>query len=240
MTGARIAVNSYPAEKVPDISGWMSANDLRKRAVAAAGLTEGMFLKEKVGQGSEGAYYKFELLGADDRIYSVQLSAKNGMLLQYSVEEPAAEDADSENPRDVLPPEEAQRRALERVGAVTPDAVIFTKTKQTGAVYLVAFTLDDGTQYTIELNAHTGIINTCDVIRVSADTSGAIGMLKARTAALQKAGLTDEQVRFTKAKIDRSNAAYVYEMEFETNYFAYEVTLNMTTGELLRYRALSQ
>jgi uncharacterized membrane protein YkoI len=99
-------------------------------------------------------------------------------------------------------------------------------------------TLDDGTQYTVELNARTGMANAVDVRPVSADTSQLIGTLKAKDAALEKAGLSAENsgVRFSKAKIDRSNAAYVYEFEFQTADYEYEATINAMTGEVLKYR----
>ena len=234
-TGERLAVNSYPAEEIPDTADWIPPEEMRLQAAAASGLEEGLFLKEKLGRDSEGAYYKYELLGGDGRIYTVQLNAHSGMLIKYTVEDPSV--ADSSN---VLSPEEAQQQALARVADLPLSDAVFTKTKQTGNVYLIGFTLDDGTQYTIELDARTGMTNTVDVNRVSADTTDAIGILKAREFALEKAGLKADQVRFTKAKIDRSNAAYVYEIEFETTEYEYEVTLNLKTGEILKYRALSQ
>ncbi len=234
-TGARLAVNAYPAEEIPDTADWIPAEDARSQAAAVSGLEEGLFLKEKLGHDSEGAYYKYELLGGDGRIYTVQINSRTGMLIKYTVEDPSV--ADSGN---VIPPEEAQKQALARVADLPLSDAVFTKIKQTGNVYLIGFTLDDGTQYTIELDARTGMTNTVDVNRVSADTTDAIGILRARELALERAALTLHQVRFTKAKIDRSNAAYVYELEFETAEYEYEVTLNMKTGEILKYRALSQ
>jgi len=118
------------------------------------------------------------------------------------------------------------------------DQVVFTKAKLDGAVYLISFTLDDGTQYAIELDAKTGMINTLDVHPVTGDISKAIGLLAAKDIALRQAGILDADVKqYTKARIDRSNAAYVYELEFETEAYEYAVTLDMQTGEILKYKA---
>ena len=77
------------------------------------------------------------------------------------------------------------------------------KEKLDGTVYLLAFTLEDGTQYIIEIDAKTGHVNTVDVILVSADTSDYIGLAAAKKIALERTGLTDSEdsVLFTKAKI---------------------------------------
>ena len=128
-----------------------------------------------------------------------------------------------------------------RAGNPDPDKVIITKVKQDGNVYLIAFTLDDGTQYLMELNAVTGSINTVDVSPVSADISGAIGMIEAAKRAESLAGLMKTQpVEFTKAKIERSNGAYVYELEFETEAFEYEASVNTVTGAMIKYRAIAK
>ena len=100
---------------------------------------------------------------------------------------------------------------------------------------------DGKTGVLIELNAETGNVNTVDVHPVSADITQAVGLLAARDTALRMAELTDrDPVEFTKAKIDRSSGSYVYELEFETPDYEYEVSIRTETGEVLKYRVWQQ
>ena len=234
-SGAVLDSQQFAADHKLDTADWLPADTLRTRALDFAGLKNALFLKEKCVNEDTLSLCKYELTDARGRIYSVQLEAKTGALVKYSVEEPQ-----SLSTEEAIPLEEAKKKALSRVGDYEPDDVIFTKTKFQGSVYLIAFTLDDGTQYSIELSAADGKTNTVDVHPAPADTSQAIGLLRARGIVLEKAGLSaDESVRFTKAKIDRNNGAYVYEMEFETAGYEYEVSLKIDTGEMIKYRAWS-
>lgn len=227
------STDKHQTTEVLHIEGWLSTDLMRTRALQQAGLSDAVFLKEKRGTDNSGSYYKYEMLGADSRVYTVQMDAITGKLLKYSVEEPVSEEV-----RNVISPQQAQKQALLRVSDVSMNDAIFTKTKLDGMVYMVGFTLDDGTQYTAEINAVSGAVNTMDVRPVSASKAGMIGMLKARDIALEKAGLLGYAgVRMTKAKIDRESSAYVYELEFETEEYEYEVTLHTETGEILKYRA---
>ena len=227
-------VSKSQTTSVLHIEGWISADVMRQQAMQEAGLSDAVFLKEKRGIESDHGYYKYELLSADDRVYTIQMDAITSKLLKYSVEEPIPEQNLS-----VISVQQAQKQALSRVSELSADKAIFTKTKLDGNVYIVVFSMDDGTQYTVEINAVTGAANTVNVRPVSVDTGSMIGMLRAKDIALDKANLKGYGgVRMTKAKIDRENSAYVYELEFETEDYEYEATLHTATGEILKYRAL--
>ena len=234
-SGEVLGSDQFTADHTLDTEGWLEADDLRERALGFAGLEDALFLKEKCANEDTLSLCKYELTDAGGRIYTVQLEAKTGALVKFSVEEPPSVTAE-----EAIPLDAAKKKALSRVGDYDPEDVIFTKTKFEGSVYMIAFTLDDGTQYAIELNAADGSTNNVDVHPTPADTSHAIGLLRAREIVLEKAGLTgDDSVRFTKAKIDRNNGAYVYELEFETGAYEYEVSLKIDSGEMIKYRAWS-
>ena len=236
VSGKILQTTEYESELTLDMTGWQPAEDLRKTVLKYlhADAEQILFLKEKCSSDGDLGCCKYELTDTSGRIYNVQIEAETGALMKYSVEEPQ----DSAVPENILPPETIMQHALTRAGDLRQDQVIFTKLKSADGVYLVAFTLDDGTQYLMELDAQTGMANTVDVSPVSADTTHAAGLLAARDQALQMAGLTlTPDVRFTKAKIDRSSGAYVYELEFETDKYDYEVTLNTESCEVLKFRA---
>lgn len=215
---------------------FLPPDTVRQMALECAGLSDAIFTKEKLDNENDIYYYKIEFNDADGREYQVQLLASTGALLKYTVK-----DAPELHITDAIPLEEAKTQALLRAGGLSEEQVTFTKAKLDGSVYLLAFTLEDGTQYTIELDAKTGLANTVDVVLVSTDTSRFIGFAKAKQLALEKAGLSaDTPVFYSKAKIDRDNAAYVYELEFETAAYSYEVRLNTNTGEILKFQAWFQ
>ena len=235
-TGELLSDSSTKAEQIPQIGAWIPADEMRLAALRCTGLTDALFLKEKLSTGGENGSYKYELLDGEGVVYAMQFDAVSGMLMKYSAEAP-----EEDQPVNIIPPETAKKQALMRAGNPDPEKVIFTKVKQDGNVYLIAFTLDDGTQYLMELNAENGSINTVDVSPVSADISGAVGVIEAAKRSEAMAGLTPAQpVEYTKAKIERSNGAYVYELAFETEAFEYEASVNTVTGALVKYRALAK
>ena len=235
-SGEILGKTDSEAEIILDTEGWKPAEEIRQAALRQTGLHDVLFIKEKRAADGESGYYKFELLNADGKLFSVQMDARNAMLMKYT-----AEELSSQEPENIISPAQAKTHAVSRVGDLDLSQVIFTKVKLDGNAYLIAFTLDDGTQYLIELNAASGKVNTVDVHPVSADISQAVGLLAARDTALGMAQLTlRDPVDFTKAKIDRSNGAYVYELEFETAEYEYEVSIGTATGEVIKYRAFSK
>ena len=232
-TGEVLSTNTAAGEPVLHAADWKPAAEMRQAALRCAALHDALFLKEKLSVSGGIGEYKYELPDGNGVVYSMHFNAKNGMLMKYSAEEPV-----TKQPANLISPEAAKQQALMRAGNPDPEQVIFTKVKQDGGVYLIAFTLDDGTQYLMELNAETGAVNTVDVNPVSADTTDAIGLIAAKERAESMAGLQKGMpVEYTKAKIERGNGVYVYELEFETPDYEYEITVHTTTGAVLKYRA---
>ncbi len=215
-----------------DAAAFLPMQQAREIALQCAGLSDAIFTKERLDLNNEVYCYKLSFYDGAGRSYSVHLLADTGMVLRYEVEEPLAPDAQYISLAD------AKKQALSRAGVPDAAQVTFTKQKRVGAVYLIAFTLEDGTQYTVELDGTSGMANTVDVIPVAADTSQFLGFTEAKRIAMQKAGLAEEEsVTYTKAKIDRDNAAYVYELEFETDTYEYAVSVHAVTGEVIKYEA---
>ncbi len=61
-----------------------------------------------------------------------------------------------------------------------------------------------------------------------------IGLAEAKKAALAAAGLTEGQVTFEKAKLDREHGTAVYEIEFFTGTHEYEYEISAATGEIFK------
>ena len=113
-------------------------------------------------------------------------------------------------------------------------------------VYEVEF-YSGSTEYDYEIHAKTGEILSFDkdiedFSIPKKDTSGTektkpasdyIGVDKAKSIALNNAGLAASSVTFTKAKLDREDGVRVYEIEFCTSTKEYEYEINAKTGKIL-------
>ena len=95
-------------------------------------------------------------------------------------------------------------------------------------------------RYEYEINAYTGAIVDKDVEKrtypsASTSTSSYIGAAKAKSIALDKAGISASNVSFIKAKLDTENGQRVYDVEFVSGGMEYDYTIAATSGTVLEY-----
>mgnify|MGYP001146856970 CR=1 FL=1 len=62
-----------------------------------------------------------------------------------------------------------------------------------------------------------------------------IGIDRAKTIALEHAGFREDEVRFSKAKLENDDGWTVYEVEFYKDGMEYEYKMEASTGEILEY-----
>ena len=67
------------------------------------------------------------------------------------------------------------------------------------------------------------------------ETTEFIGEEKAKEIALQKAGLTAEDVTFTKIGLDRDDGVWQYEIEFRQDKTEYETDINAVDGTIIKW-----
>lgn len=67
------------------------------------------------------------------------------------------------------------------------------------------------------------------------DSKANISKEEAQKIALEHAGLTSNQVKFKRGKVDFDNGIKVYEIEFYYNNKEYSYEINATTGQILSY-----
>ena len=114
-------------------------------------------------------------------------------------------------------------------------------------VYDVEF-YSGSTEYDYEIDAATGDILSYDndvenfsIPQQSAQnpqgaaTGSYIGEDAAKAAALQRAGLTEDQVRWEKCELDEDDGRFSYELEFSSGQHEYECEVEAFTGEILNF-----
>ena len=109
-------------------------------------------------------------------------------------------------------------------------------------VYDVEF-YSGSTEYDYEIDAATGDILSYDndvenfsiPQQQSTATGSYIGEDAAKAAALQRAGLTEDQVRWEKCELDEDDGRFSYELEFSSGQHEYECEVEAFTGEIVKF-----
>ena len=137
----------------------------------------------------------------------------------------------------------AKAAALADAGLVESD-VTFTKEKLDWddgiAVYDIEFLTAD-TEYDYEIDAATGAVldKSAELFRPNESQGQAmdasIGVESAKEIAAAHAGLSKEEVFFTKAELEHGRSEY--EIEFYHDRIEYEYTIDAATGAILEYKS---
>ena len=69
----------------------------------------------------------------------------------------------------------------------------------------------------------------------TASEKGYIGEAKAKTVALERAGVTESELLFCKVELDTHQGAMVYDVEFTTDNYEFDCDVNAATGEIVKF-----
>jgi uncharacterized membrane protein YkoI len=142
--------------------------------------------------------------------------------------------------------DKAKSAALEHAG-VAPGQATFIKTHldhdNGHVVYEVEFYYGD-TEYDYEIDAVSGETLESDMeieyysipritTAASSGTGSYIGEEKAKSIALESAGLSESEVTRTKVKFDRDDGKTVYEVDFHNGRMEYEYEIDAVSGAIL-------
>lgn len=136
--------------------------------------------------------------------------------------------------------EEAKRKALEFAGK-TEDEVFDLEVEFDADDGIIVYEVEfdaDGKEYEYEINAKTGE-KVKEKIKVKQSSpvvtpDNLISRDEAKRIALAKVGLTEEQVTFTKIKLDADDDEAEYEIKFFTATEKFEIEIDAKTGDVLK------
>lgn len=142
--------------------------------------------------------------------------------------------------------EQAKEIAVQHAG-LQMDAVTFHSVEMEWddgqQIYDVEF-YDGTTEYDYNIDATTGKVLSFDhdvenfsIPQSGATTSpaGTISREQAQQAALERAGLSGETVRWDKVELDQDDGRSIYELEFAFSNSEYECEVDATTGEIVKF-----
>lgn len=141
--------------------------------------------------------------------------------------------------------EQAKEIAANHAGVAVADVTFHSVSLEEDdgrRVYDVEF-YSGSTEYDYEIDAATGDILSYDndvenfsiPQQQSTATGSYIGEDAAKAAALQRAGLTEDQVRWEKCELDEDDGRFSYELEFSSGQHEYECEVEAFTGEILNF-----
>ncbi len=223
-----------------DTFGLITLAQAKEKALAHAGLSASQvtFTKQELEWEDGQRVYDIEFYTADYREYDYEIDAVTGAVLRFGHE------ADSFTPPSVsglITVEQAAAKALDHAG-LSASQVTFTKQvldREDGRlVYEIEFfTTSQNRWYEYEIDGTTGAVVSWESDGSTAPPSGGlITAEQAKAKALAHAGLSADQVTFTKTELELDDGWLVYEIEFYTpNYLGYEYEIGALDGEIWRF-----
>ncbi len=139
--------------------------------------------------------------------------------------------------------ERAKEIALEKAG-VDAEGVTFEKARLETDDGIRQYDIEfwkDGVEYSAEVRAADGQIISWDMDReytqppASSQTQGDIGEQKAREIALERAGLTESEVDFTRSSYELDDGIWVYDIEFRQGRVEYSAEVRASDGQIISW-----
>ncbi len=237
-------------------SATITADAAKETALADAGVAaaDATFTEEKLTLDDGVSVYEFTFRTADAE-YEYEIDANTGTVRTknrepLTVTPPAATGDQSPQPSgggQVTPEseiglEQAKVVALADAGVAAADAA-FTKTARDYDDGILVYDIEFYTaaeEYDYEINAADGSIRSKEIEprKTSGNTGNAdsyISVNQAQSIAVGHAGLSRDEVSFSKAKLEHDDGLTVYEIEFSKNGVEYEYTVDAVTGNVLSY-----
>ena len=145
--------------------------------------------------------------------------------------------------RESITEAEAQNIAYEYAGVSASNVTILSIQKdREDREYEIRF-YDDMYEYEIDVNYNSGrVINFEKDLRDNVDanqggnTTVSMSEDEARSIALQRVGKTQDEVTFTRVRVDRENGVTVYDVYFYDNEKEYELSIDVNTKEVISYK----
>ncbi len=193
---------------------------------------------------SNGVEYDYEIDAASGKIPEKDTDIEN-----YSIPQKNAQKKASSKSGSSIGVEKAKSIALKNAGLKAKN-VAFVRAKLDSddgrQVYDIEF-YSNGVEYDYEIDAISGAILEKDTDiedytipqkstqKKSSNSGSGIGLEKAKSIALNKAGLKASQVNFIKAHADYDDGVSVYDIEFYSNGKEYNFEIDAASGTIREY-----
>ena len=229
---------SLEQENIAPSSPSITLEDAKSKALAAFGLSAATFTKAEFDR--DDNCYEFDFY-TDTAKYEAKVNATSGNVYDRETET-INQSGSGTQTGDLLTMDEAKTIALEAFGLTS---ATFTEAKLDSDDGRLCYELEfrtDSAKYEAKVDATSGKVFELDKENISGtNNSGStqfVNVDNAKQTALNHAGFTASQVRFSKAKLDYDDDnGYEYEIEFYVNGVEYEYEIDAVTGEIISFES---
>lgn len=196
----------------------------------------------------QNSLYKFEDL------VSLSINELNLLRASDNTDSEIIESVGTASDKDYIGTEKAKEVAFKHAGISAKSAqMLEVKLDYEDGImiYEVEFNVD-GYEYEYEIDAKTGKVisyekDDDDIIGINGENNnvpknnnqdskaGFIGEDKAKSKAFSHAGVKAENVTKCKVELDKDDAIYIYEVDFEAGNYEYDYGINAQTGEVIKH-----
>ena len=165
--------------------------------------------------------------------YEVEINARTGRIEDYEKEKIKT----AKSSKSQISKSEAKSIALKKAKITSKSVTKWTKIKLDGNEWELKFQTKTY-KYEVEINARTGKVKDFEKKKIAKSSASAkyIGTDAAKSIALSHAKKQEDitgNVYYTKAKLDREDGIWVYEVEFRNGWYEFEYEIDAKTGEIL-------
>lgn len=197
-------------------------------AFADAGVDPLLAKSVRTEYGHEQGHFVYEVeFVADNTEYEYWIKAEDGSVVKKQMEILGVSGSDITTAEKI----DGESREVSAQGAAdgNPDAAAQDAQADTDARDASAGNAGEDPRGAAKDNSETGRQEK------HADTGSYIGIDKAKAIALEHAGFTENEISFSKAKLENDDGYTVYEVEFYKDRMEYEYKIDAATGEIIEY-----
>lgn len=198
--------------------------------------------------GYNGFEYDYEVAVADGSVLKSEKEAEKVSVptedkAPEKSEVPVTKENETNNGNGYISVESAKKKALEDAGVKAEDAV-FLKAYYDSDDLVPHFEIkfeSNGYEYEYEIKASDGSVLEKDVdkerntVKTSSVSKEYISAEKAKATAFEHASVKAEDVKFSKAELDRDDMVVHYDVEFVSGKYEYEYEINAETGKVIAF-----
>ena len=220
----------------------IGVKNAKNAALSDAGLKFALFIKAKLDK--EDNVYEIKFI-TGFKMYEYEIGAKSGRIVDKEVDTifKFIQLKQTNKPSAYIGVDKAKEVALSDAG-LNASSVTFTKTKldKDDNEYEIEF-VTSTKKYEYEINAGTGRIVSGETEAIKTNNNGTgnnqnntvISVETAKSNALARAGLNASNVTFIKAKLERDDGRQIYDIDFISGIYEYEVEIDALSGKVIDF-----
>lgn len=248
LVGSGLTVTDADSFNTTTTTGTYTLDDLKNIALADAGISADSvtFIKAEKDYDDGISHYDIEFV-YNGTEYDYEIAIETGTIISKKTETANGYGTTTGSTSSTGYTLDELKNIVLADAGLSGESVTYTKTKQDYDDGVLEYEIDftyNSTKYEYEIAVSTGKIiskktealkynTTTTTTSSSSNSSSTITAEEAKAIALADAGISESSVSYIKAKLDKDNGIYIYEVEFTYNRVEYDYEINASTGTII-------